>query len=44
MISLDLIRALELEKDVAALAFATDDAKEGMAAFLEKREPHFENR
>lgn len=41
---LDLANALELEKDVAALTFATSDKKEGMYAFLEKRKAKFENK
>lgn len=41
---LDLKSALELEKDLAALTFSTEDKKEGMYAFLEKREAHFKNK
>lgn len=41
---LDLKNALELEKDLAALSFATEDKTEGMYAFLEKRKTHFKNR
>jgi enoyl-CoA hydratase len=40
---MELIKALELEKDLAALTFASDDKDEGMAAFLEKRPPAFVN-
>lgn len=43
-VNLDLANGLELEKDVAALAFASDDAKEGTAAFLAKRTPDFKNK
>lgn len=41
---IDLKNALELEKDAAGLAFATEDRQEGMTAFLEKRNPVFKNR
>ncbi|MPN09964.1 Crotonyl-CoA hydratase [bioreactor metagenome] len=41
---LDLANALELEKDLAALTFASEDKDEGMAAFLEKRTAKFENK
>ncbi|MBM7871629.1 enoyl-CoA hydratase [Clostridium pascui] len=41
---LDLANALELEKDLAALTFASEDKDEGMAAFLEKRPAKFENK
>ena len=40
-LDLDLKNALELEKDLVGLCFATDDQKEGMAAFVEKREAKF---
>lgn len=43
-VNMDLMNALELEKDVAALSFATDDKDEGMCAFLEKRKPEFTNK
>lgn len=43
-IDLDLRNALELEKDIAGLAFATEDKQEGMNAFLEKRKPKFNNK
>ncbi|MBE6069113.1 MAG: enoyl-CoA hydratase/isomerase family protein [Clostridium lundense] len=41
---LDLNNALELEKDLAALTFASDDKDEGMTAFLEKRPARFSNK
>lgn len=37
----DIYKALELEKDLEALCFATEDHKEGCRAFLEKRPPKF---
>ena len=37
----DIYKALELEKDLIALCFATEDQKEGCRAFLEKRPPRF---
>lgn len=42
-INMDLKRALELEKDLCALTFASEDSKEGMAAFMEKRPAVFRN-
>lgn len=41
---LDLKNALELEKDLAALTFSTEDKGEGMCAFLEKRKANFGNK
>ncbi len=35
---------LKIEADLATLAFRTRDAEEGVAAFLEKRKPKFEDR
>ncbi|NLB34050.1 MAG: enoyl-CoA hydratase/isomerase family protein [Tissierellia bacterium] len=43
-LEMDLQNGLELEKDVAALCFATDDKDEGMNAFVEKRKAIFKNR
>lgn len=39
----DLYKALELEIDLIALCFATEDQKEGMKAFLEKRPARFKS-
>ena len=36
--------AVGLERDAVALLFATDDRREGVAAFLEKRQPAFTGR
>ncbi len=35
---------LEYERDLWGVLFQTEDQKEGMRAFLEKREPHFSDR
>lgn len=43
-LDLDLANACTLESDVFALAFTTEDQKEGMGAFLEKRPPRFRGR
>ena len=43
-IELDLANALDLEATLYGLIHSTRDAKEGLNAFLEKREPHFEGR
>ena len=32
---------LKIEADLSTLAFQTEDAAEGMAAFIEKRKPEF---
>lgn len=39
-----LAEGLRFERQAFAAAFATEDQKEGMRAFAEKREPHFKNR
>lgn len=41
---LSLEEGLALETELFAALFATEDAKEGIAAFLEKREPNFKGR
>lgn len=43
-LEMELMRGLDFERDVAALTFATQDKQEGMAAFLEKRDPVFKNK
>ncbi|WP_353095519.1 enoyl-CoA hydratase-related protein [Tissierella praeacuta] len=43
-LDLDLNNALELEKDLAAITFGSEDKDEGMKALLEKRIPEFKNR
>ena len=40
----DLRAGLELEKDLAAITFGTEDKQEGMDAFLAKRPAEFHNR
>ena len=40
----DLVTGLGVERDLFALAFATEDQIEGMTAFLEKRTPEFRGR
>jgi len=40
----DIYKALELEKDLISLCFATEDQKEGCKAFLEKRPAVFKNK
>lgn len=41
MVSLDRTRALQLEKESFASLFASGEPKEGMQAFIEKRQPNF---
>ena len=41
---MDLSSGLDLEEQCFALCFATEDQKEGMAAFLQKRKPEFKGK
>lgn len=41
-LDVDLISGLEYETDQFALLFSTEDAREGMNAFVEKRKPRFQ--
>ncbi|MBX5473151.1 MAG: enoyl-CoA hydratase, partial [Acetobacteraceae bacterium] len=38
-----LVEGLKIEADLATLAYQTQDAEEGMAAFVEKRPPRFQD-
>jgi len=40
---MDIDDGIALENELFAMCFATEDQKEGMTAFLEKREKHFKN-
>ncbi|MDP2916782.1 MAG: enoyl-CoA hydratase-related protein [Dehalococcoidia bacterium] len=42
--NMDLSSALDLEEECLTVCFATEDQKEGMKAFLEKRKPQFKHR
>ena len=43
-VNMSLPDGLDLEAQCFALCFATEDQKEGMKAFMEKRKPEFKNR
>lgn len=43
-LQMDLESALHFERQITTTLFMTDDRKEGMAAFLEKRPPQFKGR
>ena len=43
-IEVDLDSGLRFETEAVGLAFSTEDKKEGMTAFLEKREPRFQGK
>jgi enoyl-CoA hydratase len=43
-VSMPLDKAMEYERDLQAICFATEDAREGRAAFAEKRPPVFRRR
>ncbi len=43
-LNVDLSSGLDLEAECFALCFSTEDQKEGMSAFLEKRKPMFKGR
>jgi enoyl-CoA hydratase len=43
-IETDINTAIVFENQIFALCFATEDQKEGMNAFVEKRSPHFKTK
>lgn len=43
-VSMPLDKAMEYERDLQTICFATEDAKEGRAAFAERRPPQFKHR
>lgn len=43
-LEMDLEKAFALESDLFGLVFTTEDRKEGIGAFLEKRKPSFSNK
>jgi enoyl-CoA hydratase len=42
--NMDLEKACSLESYAFGISFATEDQKEGMTAFVEKRKPNFKGR
>jgi len=42
--NMPLEKAIEYERDLQTICFATEDAREGRAAFAEKRQPNFKHR
>ena len=40
-LSTDLATGMQMEEELIALCLGTEDAREGMSAFLEKRPPEF---
>jgi len=42
-LDLPLAEGLKIEADLSTLAYATDDSKEGMGAFMDKRKPRFKD-
>jgi enoyl-CoA hydratase len=42
--SMDLGKAMKLERELFGTCYASEDKKEGAAAFLEKRSPKFQDR
>jgi enoyl-CoA hydratase len=42
--NMDLEKACSLESHAFGLCFSTEDQKEGMTAFVEKRKPNFKGR
>lgn len=43
-INMDLVSALDFEAECFAMCFSTEDQKEGMNAFIEKRKPNFQGK
>jgi enoyl-CoA hydratase len=43
-LEMDLVRGIQYEAEVFGLCFATEDQKEGMTAFVEKRKPNFQGK
>jgi len=43
-VNMDLASGLDLEEQCFSLCFGTEDQKEGMGAFLEKRKPQFKGK